>query len=203
MKCRKIVGLAILAIVGASVTWLFIKQRNCPTAGLALSSSMREFVRLKNRTAEPQREDFDQRVTLAALVVPGEDRARWSEARAAAIEGYVVDVGKGGIEAANCYSTTRRDTHIYVALRADAPPAERVVLEVTPRLVESAKRKGLDWSEDALRRALVGRWCYFEGWMLFDREHAGESENTAQGREGNWRATAWEIHPVTRFEVLR
>jgi hypothetical protein len=37
---------------------------------------------------------------------------------------------------------------------------------------------------------------------LFEAEHKGESENTAPGRPRNWRATAWEVHPVTAVEVL-
>jgi hypothetical protein len=90
-----------------------------------------------------------------------------------------------------------------VAARADAPPAERVVLEVTPRLRDAARGRGEDWSADTLRRTLTGRLCRFEGWLLFDSEHDEEAENTAPGRPGNWRATAWEIHPVTRIEVLR
>jgi hypothetical protein len=77
------------------------------------------------------------------------------------------------------------------------------VLEVTPRAREGARRRGQDWSAAALRRELVGRRCRFEGWLLFDREHADESENTAPGATGNWRATAWELHPVTSIEVLR
>jgi hypothetical protein len=142
-------------------------------------------------------------VTLEALLGRGEDRARWSESRAGRVEGYVVEVGAGGVEAANCYSYRERDTHIYVAPRLDAPRAEWVVVEVTPRARERARVKGLDWSAEALRRELVGRRCRFEGWMLFDREHAGESENIAPGSPGNWRATAWELHPVTAVEVLR
>lgn len=183
--------------------WLYFAQGSCPPSGLALSKDVREFVRLKNRNALPQESDFDPNVSLESLLRPGEDRRRWSEERAAAVEGYVVGVSKGGVEAANCYSLTNRDTHIYLALRQDAPPRERVVLEITPRLEEWAKQKGLDWSEAALRRELPGRWCRFEGWMLYDREHADEAENNAPGRAENWRATAWELHPVTRFEVLR
>jgi hypothetical protein len=39
--------------------------------------------------------------------------------------------------------------------------------------------------------------------MLFDVEHQNASENTAPGRERNWRATAWEIHPITSIEVVQ
>lgn len=159
--------------------------------------------RLKNRTALPQEANFDSRVTLAAILQPGEDRERWSASQAAAVEGYVVAVKDGGIESANCYSLLRRDTHVEVALRPDAPPRERLVVEVTPQMREWAQGQGWDWSTAALGRELVGRWCHTEGWLFFDSHHAKDSENTAPGGARNWRATAWEIHPVTRLTVSR
>ena len=61
----------------------------------------------------------------------------------------------------------------------------------------------VDWSTRALRDRLLGRWIKVRGWMLFDVEHQKASENTAPGRERNWRATAWEIHPVTSIEVVQ
>ena len=175
---------------------------SCPAAGFGLTPRKRALLRLKNRDAAPSAADFDARVSLAALLAPGDDRARWDERRAAAIEGYVVSVGAGAIEAANCFSLAERDTHIHVAARGGAPGREVVVVEVTPRTRRAAAGRGLDWSQEGLRRALVGRRCRFEGWLLYDREHDEESENTAPNRAANWRATAWEIHPATRIEVL-
>jgi len=49
---------------------------------------------------------------------------------------------------------------------------------------------------------LVGQRVRFEGWLMFDIEHDEESENTSPGRPVNWRATAWELHPVTAIHVL-
>jgi hypothetical protein len=63
------------------------------------------------------------------------------------------------------------------------------------------KAEGVDWSTKALRSKLLGRWVTFTGWMLFDEEHASQAENTNPGRPRNWRATAWEIHPVTQIVV--
>ena len=40
------------------------------------------------------------------------------------------------------------------------------------------------------------------GWLFLDQIHADEAENTTPGRKKNWRATAWELHPVTSIEVL-
>lgn len=176
---------------------------DCPRGGWTFTAERRALAALKNRTLLPGPGDFDERVTLGALLAAGDDRGRWSEARAARIEGYVVAVTRAGVEAANCFSPDRRDTHIDVARSPEAPPRERVVVEVTPRLREWAEGQGYDWSEAALESALVGRWCRIEGWLLFDREHAEESENLSPGGAQNWRATAWEIHPATGITVLR
>ena len=175
----------------------------CPRRGCALTANKRAFVLLKNREAQPTEFDFDRRASLDALLAAGDDTSRWSQERAAAVEGYVVSVQTGGIESSNCFSLTRRDVHVHVARRADAPATETVVVEVTPRAAAVASARGLDWSLAALRRDLSGRLCRFEGWLLFDREHADESLNTAPGNPVNWRATAWELHPVTRIEIVR
>ena len=157
---------------------------------------------LKNRTAIPSDSDYDRGVTLAAMLQPGDDRTRWSSARAAAIEGYVLRVHAAGIEAANCFAFSRRDTHIELALRRDAPPRERIILEVTPPMRDWAKSRGLDWSVATLGRDLLGRRVRFEGWLMFDRGHDEDAENTRPGQTDNWRASAWEIHPITSITVL-
>ena len=191
---------ALAALCVAALVFAAARER-CPAGGVSFTAGKAALSRLKNRAAAPRAEDFDPRATLAALLEPGDDRGRWSTARAARIEAYVVAVGEAGVEAANCFA--RSDVHIDVAARADALPAERLVLEVTPRWRGAARLRGEDWSADALRRELTGRLCRFEGWLFFDAGHADESENIAPGRRGNWRATAWEIHPITRIEVLR
>jgi hypothetical protein len=159
--------------------------------------------KLKNRTRLPQQPDFDYQVTLDALLQPSDDTRRWSDTSAARVEGYVVAVRDGSIESANCYSLLQRDTHIGVALSKDAPPRERVELEVTPRMRQWAKGQGWDWSTVALKSELVGRWCQFEGWLFYDTNHDEESENTNPGRDKNWRATAWELHPVTSIKIIK
>ena len=196
----------ILAVVLLTVAFLAIAfvtaRQNCPMTGLAVTSERREFHRLKNRTEIPQAWDFDNEITLPSLLAPGHDLMRWSSTRAARVEGYVVSVAAGPLELTNCYVPGRRDTHIHVALRADAKPHEQVVLETTPRMEDWAKLQGWDWSGETLKGSLLHRKVRFEGWLFFDMTHAGESENIAPGRPNNWRATAWEIHPVTKIEIL-
>jgi len=187
-----VVGITIVLVI---VLWLILAL-NCPSTGIALTTRARDLHRLKNRTSIPQAADFDSRVTLDALLQPGDDTNRWSNTRAARIQGEVIDVAYARPEATNCFNPCRRDIHIVVATRKGATKQEHVVVEVTPNLRN-------DWSEEILQTQLVGHWCEFEGWLYFDAGHAEESENISPGKPDNWRATAWELHPVTRITVIR
>jgi hypothetical protein len=194
-----LVGVLLAVLIA---TWVGL-ARNCPSVGIALTSRARHLHRLKNRIAFPQPADFDSRVTLEALLQPGDDHDRWSTDRAAKMQGQVIDIAYAGSEATNCFHPCRRDIHILIATRKEAAKNEQVVLEVTPNLKDWAAQKGIDWSEKTLHAQLVGHWCEFEGWLYFDVGHAEESENTSPRKATNWRATAWEIHPITKITVIR
>ncbi|HEY0366852.1 MAG TPA: hypothetical protein VGC73_10285 [Pyrinomonadaceae bacterium] len=202
MPRRQTLLVVIILLVTVIVVWLILAI-NCPSAGIALTTRTRDLHRLKNRTSFPTATDFDPRITLDALLQPGDDRDRWSTDRAGRIQGEVIDVAYAGPEATNCFSPCRRDIHILIATRKGAAKREHVVVEVTPNLRDWAAGQGIDWSEETLQGQLVGHWCEFEGWMYFDAGHAEESENISPGEPDNWRATAWEIHPVTRIAVIR
>jgi len=176
----------------------------CGMEGDARSPGVRALNRLKNRYVAPQ--EIDPAITLAAMLESGRDTGRWKVKQGAEIVGYVFDVKVGGIESTNCHAraSAQRDTHIELVLDPMAgSPTLRVIVEVTPRWREIMAARGMDWSTRALRDRLLGRWVKVRGWMLFDVEHQNQSENTAPGRERNWRATAWEIHPITSIEVVQ
>jgi hypothetical protein len=199
MISRTRILLILPAIFAVLISGWLALSRHCPNAGIALTSKARALHRLKNRTTLPQPSDFNPQISLSELLKPGDDSSRWSTQQAARIEAYVIDVAYARPEATNCYLPCRRDLHMLVANRQGALKNEQVVLEVTPNFREWAARRGWDWSETTLRTQLPGHWCEFEGWLYFDVGHAKESENTAPRNPGNWRATAWEIHPVTNF----
>jgi hypothetical protein len=196
MLRRRILLVVLTLLVVLIVLWLIL-ARNCPNAGIALTTRARNLHRLKNRTSIPNPTDFDSIITLDALLQPGDDTHRWSNNRAARLQGEVIDVAYARPEATNCFNPCRRDIHIVVATHKGATKREQVIVEVTPNFQRA------DWSEETLQAQLVGHWCEFEGWAYFDAGHAEESENISPGKSGNWRATAWEIHPVTKITVLR
>jgi hypothetical protein len=177
----------------------------CGLEGDARSPAVRALNRLKNRVTAPAPDDINPKVTLAAMLVPGNDIGRWKVRYGVQITGYVEDVKVGGVETVNCHARDPqyRDTHIELVLDPmHSGEVQRVIVEVTPRWRAMMAAKGVDWSTRGLRDRFLGRWIKVTGWMLFDVEHKSEAENTAPGRVRNWRATAWEVHPVTAIEVV-
>jgi hypothetical protein len=195
--------LIVLAVTVIALVGLFILGLNCPDEGFALTTKARSQHRLKNRTSPPLPSDFDPNLSLTALLEPGDDTNRWSTQRAGKIDAYVVAVANARPEATNCFMPCRRDIHINVANRPDAPPNEQVVVEVTPPIRSWAATNSWAWREQTLRAQLLGHRCEFEGWLYFDAGHADQSEHTAPGNRSNWRVTAWEIHPITKITVLK
>ena len=200
---RRRTFLVVIALLICLVVFWLILAINCPSAGIALTTRARNLHRLKNRTSFPQATDFDPRITLDALLQPGDDRERWTTVRAARVQGEVIDVAYAGPEATNCFNPCRRDIHILISTRKGVAQSEHVVVEVTPKIRDWAAGQGMDWSEETLQKQLLGHWCEFEGWLYFDAGHAEESENISPGKPDNWRATAWEIHPITKITVVR
>jgi hypothetical protein len=172
----------------------------CPLEGKTTRTAVMALNRLKNRTVAPLKTDVNPAITLTSVLAPGNDVDRWSESQAAIITGFVVAVKPGGPETVNCGATdpAHTDTHIELALSADdSQGIHHMIVEVTPRWRAMMAAKGKDWSTDNLKRTLKGRKIVVVGWMMLDKEHCNASENTNPGGAHNWRATCWEIHPIT------
>jgi hypothetical protein len=197
-----IVLLAAVAFRGSANTQ--IMYHGCGLNGSPAPPIVQQLNYMKNRSSSPKIKDIKPSITLDDVLAAGKDTNRWSDNSAAEIEGFVFDVKPGGIESTNCRAQdlADRDTHIEIVRSLDdSGPTRRMIVEVTPRLRAIALARGLDWSTHALQ-TLIGHRVKIRGWMLFDFEHVDESANTAPKKRDNWRATAWEIHPVTDITAL-
>ena len=154
---------------------------HCPMMGNAVKSDVQQLNVLKNRYNFPSENDFNRSITLEKIIQRGEDSRRWSSTQAAEIVGYVYDVKPGGVETCNCKTKDilLRDTHIELVLNPmNTSEAERVVIEVTPRIRNLMNDNNIDLSTRGIRDAYLGRWVRVQGWMFFDTEHEDEAENT-------------------------
>src|ERR1700686_605239 len=171
MKIKHLIFL--LATLSCSLASFGAKQVPCdPLTGDATAPGAKALNPFKNRSTAPKAGDIDPRITLAAMLVPGEDSKRFPIRKAATITGYVVSAKVGGIETCNCHATDplNRDTHIDVVsdpkfavpklvkvtttdksgkthtINKDANEKFHVIVEVTPRVRQQMKAKGVDWS---------------------------------------------------------
>jgi hypothetical protein len=167
------------------------------------SEAQKALDRLKNRYHLPDDSDIDPQVSLVAMLAPGKDLNRFDQEKAAKVRGFVIEVKPGEKESCNCGAAdlVDRDTHIELGLAEGVPETQRVIVEVTPRLRLLMKQKA-DWSTPALSKEYKGKWVEVTGWLTFDTAHIKQAENTNPGAKGNWRATCWEIHPVTAITPL-
>ncbi len=122
---------------------------DCPLEGSAHEVRLRELNKLKNRTSFPEVKDFDTSVSFAKMLGPGDDRDRFSTAKATEIIGYITDVKVGGVETCNCKAKdpARKDTHIELVISPmNYLNTQKIIVEVTPRMRNIMKPKGIDWS---------------------------------------------------------
>jgi hypothetical protein len=119
-------------------------------------------------------------------------------------------------EAPNCHSWTEEDTDWHMALVADPSEheARAVVVEPTPR----TKRHNVGWTPARAQALAVRRTpssprneagaarVRVTGFLMLDPVHPshirGQCAANCTGKSF-YRATLWEVHPVTRIEVLR
>lgn len=100
----------------------------------------------------------------------------------------------GSGESTNCHMTrsSEVDWHMALVETLGQGETESVVIETTPRI----RRNHAAWTV-----ATVNRWVdqdtlvRISGWLMFDPEH--------RNHLNKYRATLWEIHPITRIEVWR
>jgi hypothetical protein len=192
------------ATITLLAVWLGLGAAGVPESALAKHTPQHRYLdEQKNRTAIPAHYEpltFAEFLALPAVperyTAPDWEIVSAQTQRNVSLEGYIAEV----IQAADgaTYGRPPEQGDLHVHLRAARQPRcgvggirnQQIVTEVTPHF-QSSKT---GWSYEALldlcqRQARVR----ISGWLLHDYQHIRDI--------GAWRASAWEIHPVTNIEV--
>jgi len=177
----------------------------CPPEGNAKQERAKELNRKKNRSDEADTTSINANITFQSMMQADATPSKFVEGDLGRITAYCEDVKIGAIETCNCKVKDQwyRDTHIELVLNPmdSADKTKILVVEVTPRFRQKMKKRGVDWSNRALRDAFLGRWIMVTGYAFFDAMH--EDESAQSGNAHVWRGTAWELHPVTDIRVVK
>lgn len=147
------------------------------------------------------------------------DLARLGEGQVVGLVGYVYSLQLAGIESANCLLTGEQNADFMLHLGFDKaatamlhsdnplPSDERrkiqqtsVVAEITPYYRYKFRP---NWTLEKLR-AIVGKQVKILGQLMMDSEHYKPAQDCgypSANQRTCWRASAWEIHPVTAIYV--
>lgn len=147
----------------------------------------------------------------SALVIP-------YEGVPVTVEGYfeIVKPQAGNTESPNCHSSLEQDTDWHMALVADPSETEEraVVVEPTPRVKRNhpgwtpakAEALAVRSSPAAPRNEAGAARVRVTGFLMLDPVHPAHIRGDCKSNCASkpfYRATLWEVHPVTRIEVLR
>ena len=132
------------------------------------------------------------------------------EGRPVVVMGFLLKAKRGGAESCNCGITGAVNTDIHLVLVSKLPDlddedevneAERgsVTAEITPRVRQHGHLK---WVVKNIND-FEGEFVKLTGRMMLDTKHIPQAHRLPDEPPNKplKRATGWEIHPVTRFEV--
>jgi len=205
MKTEMKLKTLLLAIGLSLIVAIASGAAPCPPEGSSKNPAHQAMDRLKNRTTAPAK--IDKSVTLASLLAPGADANRFSSSQGATITGYIALVKPGGPETCHCGKggLANEDTHIVVVSdpKYIKDGTHHLIVEVTPQsrvLRVLAKIPGTPILKKQLK---PGTQVRITGWLFFDVMHVQNAFNTNPHGKALWRATCWEIHSVTKIEVIK
>lgn len=205
MRLHNLIAALVLVVNCSLTSWAQEVVSDCDVHGSARKERPEYRLNVyKNRYKFPRKSDFVTGITLRQLLESGNEEDFPIE-KAVILTGYVYDVKMGGVETCNCKATDQdhRDTHIELTPDANhTGPEYRLIVEVTPRIRTLLAMKGMDWSTSELKDMLVGHRVKVAGWLFYDEEHKSQAFATRPNGDRNWRASCWEVHPVTYIKTL-
>ncbi|HEX4960540.1 MAG TPA: hypothetical protein VF173_06855 [Thermoanaerobaculia bacterium] len=150
-----------------------------------------------------------------------DDLAALGDGRVVGVVGYLYYAKKGGKESSNCQLENPDDIDFHIGIGFDpalaaklgskdkkqkVTPEDHTVMNQTSVIVEMTPHWRAqfrpEWKIEALTLA-IGHQVRVAGQLLVDNEHFAPHDDCAFPGAGStcWRASVWELHPVTRFEV--
>jgi hypothetical protein len=146
-----------------------------------------------------------------------DDLAKMGEGQEYGVIGYLYYVKQEGAESSNCELTAPDDTDFHIGIGFDKnvaatvktpskqTAAEKTTVKETAVVVEMTPQYRAnfapEWTIEALKNVL-GKQVRVVGQLMADNEHNVPKDNCGLAGHGPacWRASIWELHPVTSFQ---
>jgi len=152
------------------------------------------------------------------------DLANLGQGEIDAVVGYLYFAQQGGVEACNCKLKTLQNVDYHIGIGFDSQLAGKIasgnfVVATGPSSTDKAKQTSIvveatphyrasfhkSWKRDALD-AQHGKVVKVVGQLLLDNDHNNAADTCSvphANKSKCWRASAWELHPVTRIFICK
>ncbi len=173
----------------------------CPPQGNSLQNTTLN--RLKNRSNQFIGASRTTVAEINTLPISPPSKINNLQNQMVFIEGFLVAIRQQGKESTNCGGTgNMADNHLWIVDEANQvdltnsqtlrkSKAKATVVEITPRW--RASNPG--WEIQNIQKFINQRAKFrITGWLMLDPEHFDQISKTRGG--------VWEIHPITKIEVL-
>ena len=175
-------------------------QNPCPKSGSATTQKQKQLNVAKNKSVTVS-SSMTPRFMLLDSMISGtkqEDKDWFTVGDYIVTEGFLINAIEEGPESCNCGNADAKlktgDVHMYLGLTKTAKPKDCVIIEITP-----AFKKKFSSYENFLTPKKKIR---VTGFLLYDFIHRRDAKMTCTNCGKAWRNNCWEIHPITKIEVL-
>lgn len=187
----------ILSVLGLFITSA-LSQR-CPPSGNGKTTKEKHLNILKNHSARiPVKQSQVLPLNLFITRSHKPDSSKFKEGAYVTVEGYILDFAEEGPESCNCNKGSKSkktgDVHIALALSSKSKKSNCMIVEITP----SFKKLHPDYQKYLVEKSKVR----ITGYLVYDYLHEANAATTCGSCTNVWRKTCWEIHPITKIEVL-
>lgn len=192
--------LSLLIFVSVIFVHISIGQPNCPKSGSAKTQKQKQLNIEKNKSVTVSSSKTPEFLPLNDMVssTKKDDTDWFTSGTYIVTEGFLINAIEEGPESCNCGTADAKlkngDVHMYLGLTKTAKPRNCIIIEITPAF----KKKHPNY-ENLLT---LKKKIRVTGFLLYDFIHRGDALMTCKGCKKVWRNNSWEIHPITKIEVL-
>ena len=191
-------GFAFLFVAGFSFS--ILGQGPCPKSGSATSQKAKQLNIAKNKTVTVSSTKTPTALSLASMITnTKEDDKDWfTTGDYIVTEGFLINAIEEGGESCNCEDADATlkngDVHMYLGLTKNAKAKNCIIIEITPAF----KKKHPDYEKFLVLKKKIR----VTGFLLYDYIHRKDALMTCTNCGKIWRNNSWEIHPITKIEIL-
>ena len=175
-------------------------QDPCPESGSATTEKGMQLNIAKNRSITVDSSHIPVFIALQDMIsgTKEDDEGWFTVGDYIVTEGFLINAIEEGGESCNCdqadAALKNGDVHMYLGRTKTSKTKNCIIIEITPAF----KNENPDYEKYMTAKQKIR----VTGYLLYDYIHRKDALMTCKKCTNIWRNNCWEIHPITKIEIL-